>query len=75
MPSHLTVIAEPSQPTAQASGTASPAPDSAEHSATKAKGKSAGRGAMSSLQRAVLERLEVQKAMNDLSSVKTEPDS
>lgn len=30
---------------------------------------------MSTLQRAVMDRLEVQKAMNDLEGVKTEPEA
>ena len=41
---------------------------------SKSKGK-AGRNKMSSLHRAVMERLEVQKAMNDLEGIKSESDS
>lgn len=50
-------------------------PGVSEASAPKAKSKATGRSTMSTLQRAVMDRLEVQKAMNDLEGVKTEPEA
>lgn len=74
VPSHLTAATEPS--TAQPDKQQASAADSTEPGIAKPKGKSAGRGTISSLQRAVLERLEVQKARNDLEGVvKREPET
>lgn len=74
VPSHLTATTEPSNPPPATSN--APTPEGSELGPSKSKGKSAGRSTMSSLQRAVLERLEVQKARNDLEGiVKKEPSS
>ncbi|KIP06979.1 hypothetical protein PHLGIDRAFT_30226 [Phlebiopsis gigantea 11061_1 CR5-6] len=71
VPSHLTATEPSTLPSG--SSTQTMTADGGEPGPSKSKGKTTGRNAMSSLQRAVLERLEVQKAMNDLGRVKTEP--